>query len=123
MTGTNSLVARFAEVSEDALLASVDASVDSLKEQLLQVHRKVVKSVHAQGRLQETIGKDPGKFSIRKMATGSIDDFHKGLQDRIGIIASLIAFCLHITSQRARERANIFFKPFSIFQAHPIWNF
>lgn len=101
MTGTNNLVARFAEVSEDALLASVDASIDSLKEQLLQVHRKVVKSVHAQGRLQETIGKDPGKFSIRKMATGSIDDFHKGLQDRIGIIALLKVFCLHITSHRS----------------------
>ena len=66
----------------------MDASVDSLKQHLLQVHRDVIKSVRAQVKLQETLGKDPGKFSIRKMATGSIDDFHKGLQDRIGKFSS-----------------------------------
>jgi hypothetical protein len=75
---------RFADVSEDSLLAAVDASLELQKEQLLQVHRQVIKAVRTKAQLQEALDKDPGKFSIRKMATGTIDDFHKGLQDRIG---------------------------------------
>jgi hypothetical protein len=59
MTGTDNLIARFAQVSEDALLASVDASVDSLKQHLLQVHRDVIKSVRAQVRLQTLNPKPP----------------------------------------------------------------
>jgi hypothetical protein len=77
-------LACFAGVSEEALCAAVDASAESLKQQLIQVHRKVNRSVLAKAQLQEALEKDPGKFSIRKMATGTIDDFHKGLQDRIG---------------------------------------
>ena len=84
VTGADNQLTRFAGVSEEALCAAVDASVESLKQQLLQVHRKVNMAIAAQAQLQEALDKDPGKFSIRKMATGSIDDFHKGLQDRIG---------------------------------------
>ena len=77
-------MSRFADISEDALCAAVDASVDSLKKQVLQKHRRVKEAVHAQAKLQEELDGNPGKFTIRKMATGTIDDFHKGLQDRIG---------------------------------------
>jgi len=77
-------VSRFADISEEALCAAVDASVDSLKKQVLQKHRRVKEAVRAQAQLQEELDGNPGKFSIRKMATGTIDDFHKGLQDRIG---------------------------------------
>jgi hypothetical protein len=82
--GSDNQLARFADVSEAALIAAVDASVDFLKEQLLQKHRRIQNAVRAKVRIQEQLDKSPGKFSVRKMATGSIDDFHKGLQDRIG---------------------------------------
>ena len=74
----------FADVSEAALLAAVDASVESLKHQLLRVHREVKDVAHAQLKLEEALKNGLDKYSIRKMATGSIDDFHKGLSDRIG---------------------------------------
>ena len=77
-------LARFADVTEDALLAAVDASVESLKQQLLQKHRRIQNSVRAKVRIQQQLDNEPGKFCIRKMATGSIDDFHDGLQGRIG---------------------------------------
>ena len=74
----------FADVSEIALLAAVDASVESLKHQLLRVHREVKDVAHAKLKLEEALKDGLDKYSIRKMATGSIDDFHKGLSDRIG---------------------------------------
>lgn len=81
---------RFANVSEEVLSAAFDASVDSMKKQLQQTHRRVKEAVNAQTQLQEELDGNPSKFSIRKMATGSIDDFHKGLQDRIGERATFI---------------------------------
>jgi hypothetical protein len=84
LAGDDNQVNDFAHLSERALCAAVDASVDSLKQQLLCAHCKVKKCVLAKIQLQEALDKDPGKFFISKMATGSIDDFHKGLQDRIG---------------------------------------
>ncbi len=74
----------FADVSESALCEAVDASTGLLKRQLIHAHRKIKQAFHAKAKLQEALDKDPGKFAIRKMATGSIDDFHKGLRDRIG---------------------------------------
>jgi hypothetical protein len=53
---------RFSDVSENVLRAAVDASVESMKQQLLRVHQKVKKEV----------------------AKCSIDDFRKGLNDRYG---------------------------------------
>ena len=93
LASADNQVTRFADVSEHALLAAVDASVAFQKQQLLQLHRQVNKAVRAKAKLQEELDKDPGKFSIRKMATGSIDDFHKGLQDRIGKRHAYI-FCI-----------------------------
>jgi hypothetical protein len=74
----------FSDVSETALLAAVDASVQLLKQQLLRVHLEVKEAVRAKLKLSESLENGVAKFSIRKMATGSIDDFHKGLADRIG---------------------------------------
>jgi hypothetical protein len=74
----------FSDVSGAALLAAVDASVESLKQQLLLMHREVKDVVRAKVKLEESLQNGSDKYSIRKMATGSIDDFHKGLSDRIG---------------------------------------
>jgi hypothetical protein len=74
----------FSDVSEAALLAAVDASVDSLKQQLLRMHREVKDVVRAKVKLEESLQNGSAKWSIQKLATGSIDDFHKGLSDRIG---------------------------------------
>ena len=74
----------FSGVSEAALLAAVDASVESLKQQLLLMHREVKDVVRAKVKLEESLQNGSDKYSIRKMATGSIDDFHKGLADRVG---------------------------------------
>ena len=84
LTGGNDQVIDFADVSESALCEAVDASTGLLKRQLIHAHRKIKQAFHAKAKLQEALDKDPGKFAIRKMATGSIDDFHKGLRDRIG---------------------------------------
>ncbi len=74
----------FSDVSETALLAAVDASVELLKLHLLRVHLEVKEAVRAKLKLSESLEHGLGKYSIRRMATGSIDDFHKGLADRIG---------------------------------------
>ncbi len=71
-------------MSEAALLLAVDASVESLKQQLLRMHLEVKDIVRAKVKLEESLQNGSEKYSIRKMATGSIDDFHKGLSDRIG---------------------------------------
>ena len=74
----------FSDVSEAALLAAVDASVEALKQHLLRMHREVKDVVRAKVKLEESLQNGSDKYSIRKMATGSIDDFHKGLSDHIG---------------------------------------
>ena len=85
----------FANVSENALLSAVDASVESLKQQLLCLHRQVKDVALAKLNLEESLKNGLEKYSIRKMATGSIDDFHKGLADRIGETSSR-AFWLYL---------------------------
>ncbi len=75
---------RFADVSEDALCEAVDASVDILKKQLLQMHRRIKTAVRAQQQLQQDLKGNPDKFSIYTMKTGNIDEFHLGIRDRIG---------------------------------------
>ncbi len=84
LSSSDNQLKNFADVSEGALLAAVDASVESLKDQLLRVHREVKDVAHAKLKLEEALKNGLDKYSIRKMATGSIDDFHKGLSDRIG---------------------------------------
>jgi hypothetical protein len=84
LSSSDSQLKCFSNVSEAALLAAVDASVESLKQQLLRTHRELKDVVRAKVELEESLKNGSEKYSIRKMATGSIDDFHKGLSDRIG---------------------------------------
>jgi hypothetical protein len=84
LSSSDNQLKHFADVSEGALLAAVDASVESLKRELLRVHGEVKDVAHAKHKLEEALKDGLDKYSIRKMATGSIDDFHKGLSDRIG---------------------------------------
>jgi hypothetical protein len=71
----------------------VEASMEALKLQLEMVHGFVKKAADAKVQLQEAINKDPHnkKFSTFKAAGGTIDDFFKGLEDRIGEYVD--AFC------------------------------
>ncbi len=88
LSSSDNQLKHFADVSEGALLAAVDASVESLKQHLLRVHREVKDVARAELKLEEALKNGLDKYSIRKMATGSIDDFHKGLSDRIGNIVA-----------------------------------
>ena len=73
-------------MQREDLFVAVDASMESLKQQLEIVHGIVQKSTDAKVQLQEAVDKDPAnkKFSTFKAAGGTIDDFFKGLEDRIG---------------------------------------
>ena len=84
LSSSGSQLKCFSDVSEAALLAAVDASVEFLKQHLLRMHRDVKGVVRAKVKLEESLQNGSEKYSIRQMATGSIDDFHKGLSDRIG---------------------------------------
>ena len=66
------------------LFAAVDASMESLKLQLEHVHALVKNATEKKVQLQEAASKEPTKFSTFKAAGGTIDDFFKGLEDRIG---------------------------------------
>ena len=66
------------------LFAAVEASMESLKQQLEHVHALVKKATEKKVQLQEAASKEPTKFSTFKAAGGTIDDFFKGLEDRIG---------------------------------------
>ena len=76
----------FAQLKTENLFAAVDASVESLKQQLQYVHSLVATAASVKLQLQEAVNKDPHnkKFSTFKAAGGTIDDFFKGLEDRIG---------------------------------------
>ncbi len=97
LSSSDNQLKHFADLSEGALLAAVGASVESLKQQLLRVHREIKGVAHAKLKLEEALKNGLDKYSIRKMATGSIDDFHKGLSDRIGETSSR-AFWLYLSA-------------------------
>ena len=58
--------------------------MESLKQQLEHVHALVKKATEKKVQLQEAASQEPTKFSTFKAAGGTIDDFFKGLEDRIG---------------------------------------
>ncbi len=62
----------------------MEASMESVKLQLEHVHTLVKKATEKKVQLQEAASKEPTKFSTFKAAGGTIDDFFKGLEDRIG---------------------------------------
>jgi hypothetical protein len=66
------------------LFAAVEASMESVKLQLEHVHALVKNATEKKVQLQEAASKEPTKFSTFKAAGGTIDDFFKGLEDRIG---------------------------------------
>lgn len=66
--------------------------------QLEIVHSLVQKATDAKVKLQEAAGKEPTKFSTFKAAGGTIDDFFKGLEDRIGEHAEMLLFNIHSTA-------------------------
>jgi hypothetical protein len=82
--GEDDLLKRFAQLGQDELHVAACASVASIHLRLQAVHRQVHDAAIAESKHLEALAKDPGKFSVFKMAAGTIDDFHKGLMDRIG---------------------------------------
>ena len=94
----------FADTSEKVVCDAVDASVNFMKQRLLQAHRKVKNIVRAKAKIQEETDKQPNKkFSIREMSTGSIDDFHEGLHDRIGEAQFFSCFFPRLSKVQARS--------------------
>ncbi len=77
---------QFARMQKVELDAAVDETLDILKQQLEIVQNMVKKAVLAKAQLQEANSKEPTKFQTFKAAGGTIDDFFKGLEDRIGKI-------------------------------------
>jgi uncharacterized protein len=86
LTGSEDQVKCFAKLRTEDLLFAVKASVEPLKQQLDNVRSLVEKAADAKIQLQEAMDKDPTskKFTTFKAAGGTIDDFFKGLEDRIG---------------------------------------
>jgi hypothetical protein len=74
----------FTKMQTSDFFAAVEASMEFLKQQLEHVHYLVKKATEAKVQLQEAASKEPTKFSTFKAAGGTIDDFFKGLEDRIG---------------------------------------
>ncbi len=76
----------FAKLQTADLFAAVEASMESIKQQLGTMHSVVKKATQAKSQLQEDIDTEPTnqKFSTFKAAGGTIDDFFNGLEDRIG---------------------------------------
>ncbi len=77
---------RFAKLQTADLFAAVEASICSIKQQLENMQSSVKKAIEAKSQIEEGVGKDPTnkKFLTFKAAGGSVDDFFKGLEDRIG---------------------------------------
>jgi hypothetical protein len=84
LTDGDEQVKCFAKLQKEDLFAAVDASVESLKRQLETVHSIIQQATDAKVQLREAASKEPTKFSTFKAAGGTIDDFFKGLEDRIG---------------------------------------
>jgi hypothetical protein len=78
-------VKHFAQLQKKDVFAAVEASIQSLKQQLESVHSLVKTATDKKDQLKEALVKDPNsKFSTFKAAGGTIDDFFDGLEDRIG---------------------------------------
>ena len=130
IAGSDIQATSFADTSEEAVCRAVDASVNFMKQRLLETHRKVKSVVRAKAKIQEETAKQPNKkFSIREMSTGSIDDFHEGLHDRIGELQLYLAFCPSLLESAGtqRETSRCALQARDVFLAYqqdrPIWIF
>jgi hypothetical protein len=74
----------------EQLNSAVDASVISLKDRLCKVRQHLKKIKHAEGKREDLISNQTGKFQIRKMEVGSLQQFHEGLTERVGRFHSSI---------------------------------
>jgi hypothetical protein len=124
IAGPDIQVTSFADTSEEAVCRAVDASVNFMKQRLLETHRKVKSVVRAKAKIQEEAGKQPNKkFSMREISTGSIDDFHEGLHDRIGELQLYLRFCPP-PLESAGKRVVVLCKCVTVFsQDRRIWIF
>jgi hypothetical protein len=86
--GEDDQLLRFAQLEQDELHAAALATAATMHLQLQAVHKQVRDAAIAKSRHLEVAAQNPGKFSVFKMASGTIDDFHKGLLDRIGTCPS-----------------------------------
>jgi hypothetical protein len=80
-----------------------------MKQRLLLTHRKVQSAMRAKANFLAQKLKTPNKkFSIREMSTGSIDDFHEGLHDRIGEVTGLsVLVCCPIYFRAPRQTRHV----------------
>ena len=62
LVGADNQLTQFGRIHEDALCAAVDASVESLKQQLVTAHRQINRALRAKAQLQTSLDKDPVKF-------------------------------------------------------------
>ena len=67
--------------SEDELNAAVEASMESMKQELLKVHDTSKSAKYLREKEKE---RDPGRHQIRKMASSTLAEFREGLTSRIG---------------------------------------
>ena len=76
-----SKIARF---SADELNAAVEASIESMKQELLKVHEtsKIATSIRDESEKQKEL--EFGRHQISKMASSTLAEFREGLASRIG---------------------------------------
>ncbi len=79
-------------LTAEQLDAAGAASVTALNEQLRKVQRLLLEINQAHDALKEQLNKEPGKYQIRKMEVGTINQFHEGLTDRIGALSPAAAW-------------------------------
>jgi ankyrin repeat protein len=73
-----------ASLAVEQLDAAASASMTYLKQTLRRAQQQLQVVKFAEEKIRDQLDKEPGKYQIRKMEVGSIDDFHKGLTHRIG---------------------------------------
>jgi hypothetical protein len=71
-------------VTTEQMRAAVTASTIAIEKQLHHVQQLLEQINNAQEKLQAQLDQEPGKYHIRKMEIGTVEDFHKGLTDRVG---------------------------------------
>ena len=84
-----------AKLTAEQLDAAAAASIATLKGQLHKVQQQLQQINQAQDALNEQLqlSQEPGKYQIRKMDAGKIENFHLGLTSRIGACAAASACC------------------------------
>ncbi len=73
-----------ARFSEDELNAAVEASIESMKQELLKVHHDSKLATSIRDESVKEYERDPGRYQIRKMASCAPGEFREGLASRIG---------------------------------------